>query len=177
MFRVVAPIIHDSGAIAGTKVISPENMITDVNNSTEDYQGGMIKADLAPDIWALHDYMPPNYPFGDESTYRDFWEGTHARSGTIPLWQTEDAGYRYDNWADAIGLAMKMAVGMKYSHFSAWLWWQLGDDADPPETMALWYNGFPLDGKVSVFKHWARYVRPGAVQVGAFRNPDRQNRI
>lgn len=96
-----------------------------------------------------------------------------------PVWVSEAAGARRD-WltgeADtpgdgAITVAQKMHNALVHANTSAYLYWQMGDMHEG-ETEYNLLGKAHLDDptaskKYSAFKHFSRYIRPGAVRVSA----------
>jgi O-glycosyl hydrolase len=106
---------------------------------------------------------------------------TEATGGVnkFRMWNTEFGGY-FDDWAglrndetnqqtgDAWLMAQIMHLNMQYG-FNAIVWWQL---AEPPQQDApsrhygMLYNA-KMGPRGAVMQNFARYIRPGAVRVGA----------
>jgi O-glycosyl hydrolase len=101
-----------------------------------------------------------------------------ARDGK-PIWVSE-AGGAQAAWLDgtrgspgegAITVAQKMHNALVHANASTYLYWQMSDANDGETEHTLLgkeHVGNPTDSKkYSAFKHFSRYVRPGAVRVGA----------
>jgi O-glycosyl hydrolase/ankyrin repeat protein len=83
------------------------------------------------------------------------------------LWMTETSGHDA-NWAGAFRLANDMHEHLVYGNFSAWLYWQISGrtGSSDPGRYTLMSDGQPTK-KYYASKHFYRYVRPGAVRIGA----------
>ncbi|MBD3243342.1 MAG: hypothetical protein GF331_22320 [Chitinivibrionales bacterium] len=99
------------------------------------------------------------------------WEAMAAAAGRlgVPLWMTETGGWDGD-WPGAMKWATAIHLALKHGNIGAWIWYRMSaDEADARDFMAA--------GKPTlvyfVHKHYYRFVRPGAVMVGASSNdPD-----
>jgi len=72
------------------------------------------------------------------------------------LWLTETGGGRRD-WPGALALGRSIHDAIVGGNISAWLFWQSTDLVDGDQTRPGYWPA----------RHFARYVRPGAVRVGA----------
>lgn len=101
------------------------------------------------------------------STNRDNW--TALRRKLEPyrreLWMTETSGDPPDTWAGGINVATHIHEALVYGGCSAWVYWQLTNPFDAGKE-SLCVDGAPTP-KYYAVKHYARFVRPGAIQVSA----------
>jgi cytohesin len=91
---------------------------------------------------------------GGIENWKRLWGG--IESYCRQLWMTETGGDRRD-WKGALALARGMHNAIVGGHVSAWIFWQFTHlvDGDRPKP-GYWPT-----------RHFARYVRPGAVRVSA----------
>ena len=96
-----------------------------------------------------------------------------------PIWLSEAGGAK-GPWLTgaggspgegAITVAQKMHNALVHANASAYVYWQLSDTSEEESEHTLLgkkHLGNPTDSKkYSAFKHFSRYIRPGAVRVGA----------
>ncbi len=145
-----------------TKLFGPEDML----DRFLPY-AGFINADTAAKPYlgaiAVHGYVDGVNPSGSDF---DQWRRAAQASSTmgIPLWMTETSGF-HDTWESGLTQARIMLWAFSIGHISAWTWWQLGHyENNNDNTLVL--NGTPT-WLYYAHKHYSRYVRPGAVMVGA----------
>lgn len=79
----------------------------------------------------------------------------------IPLWMTEVSG-KADTWTEGINTMEELHRFLTISNASAYNYWQW-TDAPTAATQALMANGVP-NNKYHAVKHFANWVRPGAVR-------------
>ncbi len=119
------------------------------------------------DIGACHAYNSTGTLSG--STSATTWDGMYKvtnRAKPTPFWQTETSGYGL-GWDGGMNLAKAMYVGLKFGKVSAWIWWQIASKNESENEYELFtFNGIKYK-KYFTLKHFARYVRPNAVSVGA----------
>ncbi len=84
-----------------------------------------------------------------------------------PSWQTE-AGGEPVTWAGAMELASRMQNELVAGNVSAYLYWAYASDGT--DELALKNNGTQKTDKYTAFKHFSRYIRPGAVRLAC--SPD-----
>jgi len=88
--------------------------------------------------------------------------------GAQGYWLAEEGGPIGDG---AITVAQKMHNALVHGNASAYLYWQMSDVSDEENEHTLLGKKHVADPsgskKYSAFKHFSRYVRPGAVRVGA----------
>ena len=99
------------------------------------------------------------------------WDGTAAYNR--PAWMTEGSG-QLDTWlksidpADgqlkkgALDLAIDMHTAIVEGDAASFLYWMLHEDKAAVDQYTLFENGDTSTPKYNAFKHFSRYVRPGA---------------
>ncbi len=73
-----------------------------------------------------------------------------------PAWMTETSGYGTD-WSAAMRKAEAMFTAMYYGNCAAWVRWTWEDE--------VIVNGSSRRPQFATYKHFARWVRPGAVRI------------
>lgn len=120
------------------------------------------------DIGACHAYNTSATLAG--STSAATWDGMYRvtnRNKPTPFWMTETSGYG-GGWEGGISLAKAMYVALKFGKISAWVWWQLGENtSNGAESNYSLFSNSNKSKRYFTTKHFARYVRPNAVSVGA----------
>jgi O-glycosyl hydrolase len=116
-------------------------------------------------IVAVHNYTADGVGAG--STGAAQWAAIASRAAQYGkhLWQTETSGCAY-TWSGALGMASAIHVALKYGKVNAWCFYRLGLSADHngEGSVTLGGNVTALGG---VLKNYAKFVRPGAVQIGS----------
>jgi O-glycosyl hydrolase len=124
------------------------------------------------DILAVHGYSDGVAPTSG-STLGHLW-ASHKSHFADPMgkrqWMTETSGYE-DGWSanpGAFSLALDIMSGLNHGNISAWVWWQGSENPGSSSIgrFAL-MNGAVKGKKYYVSKQFYRYIRPGAVRVGA----------
>jgi O-glycosyl hydrolase len=82
----------------------------------------------------------------------------------LPLWMTETSGFKNDH-TGAMKLADALYVALRYGNVSGWLFWTLAEQ-DLGDYSLLSSAG-QKSKRFFVSKQFYRYIRPGAVRVGA----------
>ncbi len=127
------------------------------------------------DILAVHGYSDGVAPTSG-STLGHLWANHKARFAD-PMnkkqWMTETSGYQ-DAWngsPGAFSLALDIMSGLNNGNMSGWVWWQGSENPGSSGIgeFAL-MNGAVKGKKYYVSKQFYRYIRPGAVRVGATSN-------
>jgi O-glycosyl hydrolase len=113
------------------------------------------------DIIAIHNYKDDGIQPSDEGPSN--WQRTReiANANEQQLWMTETSGFE-DGWEGAFSLAKSIYNALHFGKVNAWVYWQMSDGGD----QALISNGEPTD-RYHAAKHFYRYIRPGAVQIGS----------
>jgi glucuronoarabinoxylan endo-1,4-beta-xylanase len=131
------------------------------------------------DILAVHGYNDGVAPTSGSGLAERWTNHREQFSGPMNKrsWMTETSGY-LDSWTSptkpgALSLAQDIHAGLFYGNMSAWVWWQ-GSQLDGIGEYNL-MNGITVGKKYYVSKHFYRYIRPGAVRIGATSND--QNNI
>lgn len=99
--------------------------------------------------------------------------GYHTPPGTVDdgkgYWYSETSGESAD-WPGAIHVALKMHNALVHGQASAYVYWQFLDGGDVDQYTLL--DAAHLDDpesskKYAAYKHFSRYVRPGAIRLDA----------
>lgn len=124
------------------------------------------------DILAVHGYSDGVAPTSG-STLGHLWQN-HKQRFADPMnkkqWMTETSGYQ-DGWngsPGAFALGLDMMSALNNGNVSGWVWWQGSEN--PGSSGISDYvlmNGAVKGKKYYVSKQFYRYIRPGAVRVGA----------
>ncbi|MDQ2657048.1 MAG: discoidin domain-containing protein, partial [Bacteroidota bacterium] len=166
-------------AYPNVKIFGSENML-EIESADNNWQWFYHKQILDNqqarnnlDILAVHGYSDGVAPTSG-STLAQLWTSslTHfAEPMGKPQWMTETSGYQ-DSWTaspGAFSLAQDMMSGLNYGNMSGWIWWQGSEN--PGSTSGIGefalMNGTVKGKKYYVSKQYYRYIRPGAVRVGA----------
>lgn len=103
---------------------------------------------------------------GVERDRKPIW--VSEAGGDAGAWLTGEGPSAGDG---AITIAQKLHNALVHGHASAYLYWQMSDthDEETDETLlGKQHVANPTESKkYSAFKHFSRYIRPGAVRVGA----------
>jgi glucuronoarabinoxylan endo-1,4-beta-xylanase len=124
------------------------------------------------DILAVHGYQDGVAPTSG-SILGHLWSSHKTHFGD-PMgkrqWMTETSGYQ-DSWTanpGAFSLASDMMSGLNNGNMSGWVFWQ---GSENPGSQGIGefvlMNGAVKGKKYYVSKQFYRYIRPGAVRVGA----------
>jgi glucuronoarabinoxylan endo-1,4-beta-xylanase len=125
------------------------------------------------DILAVHGYSDGVAPTSG-STLGHLWQ-SHKQRFADPMnkkqWMTETSGY-VDAWngsPGAFALGLDMMSALNNGNVAGWVWWQGSEN--PGSTAGVGQfalmNGTVKGKKYYVSKQFYRYIRPGAVRVGA----------
>jgi len=125
------------------------------------------------DILAVHGYSNGVAPTSG-SVLGHFWQ-SHKQHFADPMskkqWMTETSGY-VDAWEGSPGafaLGLDILSALNNGNVAGWVWWQGSEN--PGSTAGVGefalMNGLNKGKKYYVSKQFYRYVRPGAVRVGA----------
>jgi glucuronoarabinoxylan endo-1,4-beta-xylanase len=128
------------------------------------------------DILAVHGYSDGVAPTSG-STLGHLWQShkTHfADPLGKPQWMTETSGYQ-DAWSGSPGafaLGLDILSGLNNGNMSGWVWWQGSENPGSSSGIGQFalMNGLVKGKKYYVSKQFYRYIRPGAVRVGATSN-------
>lgn len=137
--------------------------------------GYMGTSDDAVKMWAAYYQGKKAVP----ARWARWAKAPGVESDGKPIWISE-AGGASGAWLDgddgspgngAITVAQQMHNALVHGHASAYVYWQLSDDHGAETEHTLLGNDHvksPTESKkYSAFKHFSRYVRPGAVRIGA----------
>jgi O-glycosyl hydrolase len=125
------------------------------------------------DILAVHGYSDGVAP-SSGSTLGALWQ-SHKQHFADPMnkkqWMTETSGYQ-DAWngsPGAFALGLDIMSALNNGNVAGWVWWQGSEN--PGSTAGVGefalMNGLVKGKKYYVSKQFYRYIRPGAVRVGA----------
>jgi len=125
------------------------------------------------DILAVHGYSDGVAPTSG-STLGHLWQ-SHKQHFGDPMnkkqWMTETSGYQ-DAWngsPGAFALGLDILSALNNGNAAGWVWWQGSEN--PGSTAGVGefalMNGLVKGKKYYVSKQFYRYIRPGAVRVGA----------
>ncbi|HEV7608135.1 MAG TPA: glycoside hydrolase family 30 beta sandwich domain-containing protein [Steroidobacteraceae bacterium] len=125
------------------------------------------------DILAVHGYSDGVAPTSG-STLGHLWQ-SHKQHFADPMnkkeWMTETSGYQ-DAWngsPGAFALGLDIISALNNGNLAGWVWWQGSEN--PGSTAGVGefalMNGAVKGKKYFVSKQFYRYIRPGAVRVGA----------
>jgi glucuronoarabinoxylan endo-1,4-beta-xylanase len=131
------------------------------------------------DILAVHGYSDGVSPTSG-SVLGSLWtrhRTLFAEALNKPQWMTETSGY-VDSWFAAVedgqeypgafSLAMDMMSGLNNGNMSGWVFWQGSENPGSSNIgRFVLMNGLVKGKKYHVSKQFYRYIRPGAVRVGA----------
>lgn len=135
-----------------------------------------LKADAGAsdqvDILAVHGYNDGVAPTSGSGLAERWTNHKEQFSNPMdkPAWMTETSGYA-DAWLGdgttpgALNLAQDIHAGLYYGNMSGWIWWQGSELGSIGEYNLM--NGTTSGKKYHASKQFYRYIRPGAVRVGA----------
>jgi glucuronoarabinoxylan endo-1,4-beta-xylanase len=133
---------------------------------------GNAEATAKVDILAVHGYNDGVLPTSGAELVK-MWKN-HTQHFAIPMnkrvWMSETSGYT-DDWnisngkPGAMSLGLDILTALNYGNASAWIWWQ-GSQKNGIGDYNL-MNGMITGKKYFVSKHYYRFIRPGAVRIGA----------
>ena len=125
------------------------------------------------DILAVHGYSDGVAPTSG-SVLGHLWNNHKTHFGDAmgkPQWMTETSGYQ-DSWTGSPGafsLALDIMSGLNNGNMAGWVFWQGSEN--PGSTSGIGdfvlMNGLVKGKKYYASKQFYRYIRPGAVRVGA----------
>lgn len=124
------------------------------------------------DILAVHGYSDGVLP-NSGSELVEMWKN-HAEQFSTPMgknvWMSETSGYTEawetaDGKSGAFSLGLDIMTALVHGNVNGWIWWQ-GSELDGIDEYNL-MNGVTPGIKYYVSKHYYRFIRPGAVRLGA----------
>jgi glucuronoarabinoxylan endo-1,4-beta-xylanase len=125
------------------------------------------------DILAVHGYSDGVAPTSG-STLGHLWQ-SHKQHFGDPMnkkqWMTETSGYA-DAWTGSPGafaLGLDIMSALNNGNVAGWVWWQGSENPGSTSGVGEFalMNGLNKGKKYYVSKQFYRYIRPGAVRVGA----------
>jgi glucuronoarabinoxylan endo-1,4-beta-xylanase len=125
------------------------------------------------DILAVHGYSDGVAPTSG-STLGHLWQ-SHKQHFADPMnkkqWMTETSGY-VDAWngsPGAFALGLDILSALNNGNVAGWVWWQGSENPGSTSGVGEFalMNGLVKGKKYYASKQFYRYVRPGAVRVGA----------
>jgi glucuronoarabinoxylan endo-1,4-beta-xylanase len=180
VLKEVVPKIK--AAYPAVKVFGSENMLEMEGREVNypHFYHNAIKNDAQAlsmlDVFAVHGYVE-GVSASTGSLLSHYWanhKNQFADASGKKTWMTETSGYT-DVWESgslpgAFSYAMDIQTAVMFGNVSAWLWWQgsAGSGPDEYKLMAFENHG----NKYSVSKNFYRFIRPGAVRIGATDNSD-----
>lgn len=166
-------------AYPNVKIFGSENML-EIESADQNWQWFYHKQILDNqqarnnlDILAVHGYSDGVAPTSG-STLAQLWTSSKTHFAD-PMgkrqWMTETSGYQ-DSWTTnpgAFSLAQDMMSGLNYGNMSGWIWWQGSENPGSSSGIGEFalMNGLVKGKKYYVSKQYYRYIRPGAVRIGA----------
>jgi glucuronoarabinoxylan endo-1,4-beta-xylanase len=180
VFKVFATRVH--AEYPDVKLFGAEHMLENWGT----FEGQLSVDTLAQrhvGAFAVHGYSDGAHPTS-ASQAAGLWRRAAQNTGSVnkQLWMTETSGY-FETWTDCIELAESIYAALKHGKVTAWVWWQLGGGNDVNEYTLMTRDAPTM--RAYILKHFARYVRPGAIGIGctssdsllfavAFRHPQHQ---
>ncbi|HEX8341157.1 MAG TPA: glycoside hydrolase family 30 beta sandwich domain-containing protein [Tepidisphaeraceae bacterium] len=147
--RYIEAIRRDPEAVRAVDVLAIHGYAQDGRN-----------ANRSPQMWG-------EYYNGRKSGNGPSWTGVKADGK--PLWMTEVSG-EGPTWGSAIRVAQTMQDGITRANVGAWVFWGIANSTTQPHGEALTQGTDATAKKYSAFKHFSRYVRPGAVRLATNAN-------
>jgi len=168
-----------------TKVVGPEDVGVGPTSDPwilkrqYDYINA-IRADpqamAAVDVYAIHGYANDGVtPNRSPTNWGQYWNGrgkpafpswTGIKQDGKRSWMTETSGETPD-WAGAMRIALNEQDALVQGNVSAWVYWEMENKLTTQHKGALTAKSDPTAPKYVAAKHFAKYVRPGAVRVAA----------
>ena len=137
--------------------------------------GYMGTSEDAVKMWAAYYHGKHSVP----ASWARWAEAPGVEEDGKPIWVSEAGGAKA-RWLDgkngspgdgAITVAQKMHNALVHGNVSAYVYWQMSDTRDEETEHTLLgkkHVASPTESKkYSAFKHFSRYIRPGAVRIGA----------
>lgn len=161
VFKVFGPRVH--ATYPNVKLFGTEHMLANWGTM----EGQIITDSLAKahmDAFAVHGYSDGVHPTPASSAV-NLWKraATNTTGAKRPLWMTETSGY-FDTWTDCFHLAEMMYAAVRHGRLAAWVWWQLSEPSS--NEYAMMNSGQPSK-RAYIHKHFAKFMRPEAVMIGA----------
>ena len=199
MLNIVAPIIYDhfpNVYIFGAEAMlghEHSSVVADWTNPNMQFHRRILER-ATPEamrnfVFAHHGYYDGVYAQALEghaalwAAERDMLRTRGSNSSPYHrLWMTETSGYS-NEWLDdnpdrpgSLALAMAIQSALIYGDVSAWVWWQ-GSDLTPSPTGGYYELMRPglNQNKIAASQHFYRYIRPGAVRIGAELSQESRN--
>lgn len=191
MLNIVAPIIYNyfpNVYVFGAEAMlghEHSSIVADWTNTNMHFHRRILER-ATPEamrnfVFAHHGYYDGVYAQALEG-HAALWAAERHTLGTRGnnrdpnhrLWMTETSGYS-NQWLDddpnrpgSLALGMAIQSALIYGDVSAWVWWQ---GSDTTGSAAGGYYELMRPGlnrnKIAVSQHFYRYIRPGAVRIGA----------
>jgi O-glycosyl hydrolase len=145
--------------VPGVRVFGPEDMAAHAlyRFAGDIYRDPQVIGVL--DVFAVHGYSNGVDP-APNADGPQVWTklGGFCKGQGKPLWMTETSGYGTD-WNGAMKLANAMAIAMYYGSASGWTHWTWQSDN------IMSSSGGKGGPQYATYKHFARWIRPGAVRM------------
>jgi O-glycosyl hydrolase len=164
LLNIVGRKFRDEGLT--TKIFGPEHMAEWSWGVQQNYVSNIFSdGETNPylDIYAVHGYVDGVAPdYGSATGWTALRDNISAKYGK-PLWMTETSGYP-QTVEGAMNLAKSMYLALRFGDISSWVYWSVSGEAG--SEYSIMANGEPTI-LYYVSKQFFRYVRPGAVRIGA----------
>ena len=163
-----------------TKIDGPEDVGVDGGSITADQMSfiNAVKADPNASkylsFYSIHGYSGNGAsPGGGEANWAQYYneisgDGKESwmteESGENPAWIHYNANGQPDG---ALSVALNMHAALAYGNVNAYVLWQLDDGKTPVSTTTLESGLDPTSLKYNAAKHYMKFIRPGAVRLGA----------
>jgi hypothetical protein len=131
------------------------------------YADDGVHANRSPDMWQQYYHGRTAKQGNSSSSYNPTWTGVKADGK--PLWMTEVSG-EGQNWESAIRIAQTMQDGITKANVGAWVFWGIANSTTQPHGEALTQGTDATAKKYNAFKHFSKYVRPGATRLATNAN-------
>ncbi|MBD3239750.1 MAG: hypothetical protein GF331_04135 [Chitinivibrionales bacterium] len=156
-FEVIANRFAQKGL--SMRFFGPEDMAVRVNmNYGPEFMGSQAIQDHLH-AYAVHGYSDGVAPTPNSqaaTVWRQVGGFANATLG-VPAWMTETSGQGKD-WNGAMTKALAMGIAFYYGNVAVWTRWTWHDE--------VIQNGTTRKPQFAAYKHYAKWIRPGAVRIG-----------
>jgi len=164
LIKVVGERFEQEGL--NTKIFGPEDVTW--NTRMTAYMNAIGEDPIASkytDIFAFHGYKEDGSTASDSIAESWMEISDTANKYNKPVWMTETSGFDH-NLQNMMNFAKSINNALKYGKVEAYVYWSLlhGDVNKQKESLLTFITGEP-SGLSSVMTQYARFARPGAVQV------------
>ena len=166
-----------------TKIMGPEDVGVDSGFLTNNQMSfiNAVKADPVAksylSFYAVHGYSGNGSTASSQGANWADYNSRIAADG-LQSWMTEESGEN-PAWVHvdsngkpdgALAVALNMHEGLVSGNLNAWVYWQMDDGYSPVSNYTLTASSDPSSLKYNAFKHYSRFIRPGATRVDS--SPD-----